>query len=45
MIAEVSFVMLQTVLQQESNDHSSAELKRYAEQLEQTAKLGYEDDV
>ncbi|CAK9110743.1 Ultraviolet-B receptor UVR8 (Protein UV-B RESISTANCE 8) (RCC1 domain-containing protein UVR8) [Durusdinium trenchii] len=34
----VSFVMLQTVLQQESNDHSSAELKRYAEQLEQTAK-------
>eukprot|EP00913_Durusdinium_trenchii_P030326 g28408.t2 len=40
----VSFVMLQTVLQQESNDHSSAELKRYAEQLEQTAKLAQLSD-
>ena len=31
--------MLQTVLQQESNDTSSAELKRYAEELEQMARL------
>jgi len=34
----VSFVMLQTVLKQESQDQRSAELKRYADQLEQTAQ-------
>ena len=37
---QVSFVMLQTVLKQESQDQRSAELKRYADQLEQTAPLG-----
>ena len=37
---EVSFVMLQTVLKQESTDHGSAELKLYADHLEQTAPLG-----
>lgn len=34
--------MLQTVLKQESQDQRSAELKRYADQLEQTASLGME---
>eukprot|EP00435_Cladocopium_sp_Y103_P013208 s1433_g3.t1 len=34
----VSFVMLQTVLKQESTDHRSAELKLYADQLEQSAQ-------
>lgn len=34
----VSFVMLQTVLKQESTDHGSAELKLYADHLEQTAQ-------
>lgn len=37
---EVSFVMLQTVLKQERADHSSAELKKYADDLEQAARLG-----
>ena len=32
--------MLQTVLKQESSDHRSAELKFYADQLEQSAPLG-----
>jgi hypothetical protein len=39
-LTEVSFVMLQTVLKQESTDHGSAELKLYADHLEQTAPLG-----
>ena len=32
--------MLQTVLQQESREHSSSELNRYADQLETTASHG-----